>query len=328
MTHAPNEFDIINTYFAPLSVLEQGAFSLTDDGAVLDTPDDQKDLVITTDSLVEGVHFLTTDLPQNIAAKLLRVNLSDLAAMGAVPAFYSLAIALPSNLSASWLEAFSRGLAGDQKEFGITLIGGDTVSSSGPLTLTITAIGFVEKGAALRRNGAKVGDDIWVSGFIGDGALGLKVAKNDIPKISEKIKKYLLSSYRTPYPRTLLGPMLVNNVHAAIDISDGLISDLGHICEMSGVGADVQLNGIPMSFATKQIVTKEANYIDLVLGGGDDFELLFTADNTFIDIAKDISRKSNVGLTKIGKIVEPEVIRILKADGAEYHIDKVGYSHF
>jgi thiamine-monophosphate kinase len=323
-----NEFNLIKTYFSPLCAAEKGAFGLTDDGAVIQLSPFQNNLVITTDTLVEGVHFLTENLPEDIAAKLLRVSLSDLAAMGATPAFYNLAISLSANLSVNWFKAFTESLEKDQLEFGITLIGGDTVATTGPLTLTISAIGFVKEGGALRRNSAKVGDDIWVSGFIGDGALGLKVAKNEIVNISNSNKQYLLSRYSRPYPRTLLGPMLVGNIHAAIDVSDGLIADLGHICQTSGVGADVNVDTIPMSAASKQLVAVQPQYIDLILGGGDDYELLFTANNTFADLSEDISIRSNVKLTKIGKIVEAKIIRILMPDGNEYPLDKTGYSHF
>lgn len=327
MTERPSEFDLIRTYFAPLSALEKGAFNLTDDAAIIE-PAKGQSLVVTTDALVGGVHFLTDDQPEDIAAKLLRVSLSDLAAMGATPAYYNLAIAVPPDLTATWFKAFCQSLAADQKEFGITLIGGDTVSTEGPLTLSLTAMGYVETDKGLRRSGAKIGDDIWVSGSIGDGALGLQAAMGTLSGLDKQDEDYLLSRYRQPCPRTKLGPNLIEFAHAAIDISDGLIADLGHICETSHVGADIQINAIPLSEVAKKRVEQSPGLIDLVLGGGDDYELLFTTNVSFSAISPSIALSSDTILTKIGTITEGPSIRLFDFKGEEYALTKKGYSHF
>jgi thiamine-monophosphate kinase len=321
------EFEIIKTYFSPLSRSEKGAFNLTDDAAVIEIPDGFS-MVVTTDTLVEGVHFLSEDLPENIAAKLLRVSLSDLAAMGSIPAYYNLSIATKSGTSSDWFKAFAEGLLADQMQFGITLIGGDTVATSGPLTLSLTAMGFVKKGNAISRGGAKSGDDIWVSGLIGDAALGLRAATGKLSFVSEKNKKYLISRYTKPVPQTLLGPKLSNHVNSAIDVSDGLIGDLDHICEISKLGADIQIDDIPLSRVAKSVVTEKPDYIDLILSGGDDFELLFTADESFSVIAKSLTKMLDVNLTKIGAMVDRRSIEIFDKNGDKYFIQNNGYTHF
>jgi thiamine-monophosphate kinase len=267
-------------------------------------------------------------LPENIAAKLLRVSLSDLAAMGSVPAFYNLSIATKLGTATDWFKAFAEGLLADQIQFGVTLIGGDTVATSGPLTLSLTAMGFVEKGKAIRRGGAKLGDDIWVSGLIGDAALGLRAAKGKLSSISEENKRYLISRYTKPIPQTLLGPKLSDYVNSAIDVSDGLIGDLDHICETSKLGADIQITDIPLSRAASILVNEKPDYIDLILSGGDDFELLFTADKSFRGVAKSLAKMLDVHLTKIGVMVRRRSIEIFDENGNEYFIQNNGYTHF
>jgi thiamine-monophosphate kinase len=327
VTRKLGEFEIIKTYFSPLSRSEKGAFNLTDDAAVIEIPDG-KSMVVTTDTLVEGVHFLSEDLPENIAKKLLRVSLSDLAAMGSVPAYYNLSIATKLGTTSEWFKAFSEGLLADQIQFGVTLIGGDTVATSGPLTLSLTAMGFVKKGKAISRSGAKLGDDIWVSGLIGDAALGLRAAKGKLISISEENKNYLISKYTQPNPQTLLGPKLSGHVNSAIDVSDGLIGDLDHICETSKLGANIQITDIPISRAASIIVTEKPHYLDLILSGGDDFELLFTADKSFRTVAKSLTKMLDVSLTKIGVMVSRRSIEIFDENGNKYFIQNNGYTHF
>ncbi len=323
----PNEFETINKYFAPLCKSEPGAFNLTDDAAIMDPPAGQS-LVVTTDALVADVHFFPADPAHDIAAKLLRVSLSDLASMGAVPAHYTLSIAVPPEQNAAWFIAFSQGLAENQSEFEITMIGGDTVSTPGPLTLSLTAIGYIEKGKGLRRNGAQAGDSVWVSGTIGDGALGLLAAENKIPNLSNDDCEYLIQRYRQPIPRTRLGPNLIDIAHAVIDISDGLVADLGHICETSGVGADIQITDIPLSKAARGALAKNPDLLDMILSGGDDFELLFTTKQNFAETANDLTDKSGVALTKIGEIKQSRTIRLIDRAGNEYTLHQKGYTHF
>jgi len=321
------EFGLIETYFAPLTKSVEGAFNLGDDAAVV-VPPAGKSMVITTDTIVEGVHFFSDDSPGDVAAKLLRVSLSDLAAMGSVPAYYNLSIAMTKLISDQWLEKFTNGLKADQDKYGIFLIGGDTVSTLGPLTLTVTAIGFNEVGKTLRRNGAKIDDDIWVSGSIGDAALGLKVAQGKLNHISEAQKKYLVNRYKRPDPRIELVPNLVSGVNAAIDVSDGLIADLSHICSESKVGADIHISSIPLSRAVRSVIKHEPSYLELVLRGGDDFELLFTADRSIRDSFQPISKNLDINLTRIGSIVDTRSVRIFDHSGVEFLQKINGYTHF
>lgn len=216
------EFERIKRILAPLAVGSAGAFDLTDDAAVFPTEPD-RDLVVTTDTMVAGVHFIGTEPPQLIARKLLRVNLSDLAAMGARPQYYTLNIALPSTTEDEWLEQFAEGLEADQGRFGITLAGGDSVSTPGPVTLTVTAIGSVPRGQALRRSGARIGDRILVSGTIGDAAFGLLALTGALPPLPDAARDRLIERYRLPQPRVALGERLTGIAHAAIDVSDGQI---------------------------------------------------------------------------------------------------------
>ena len=322
-----NEFKTINKYFAPLSESVQGAFNLTDDAAIIDPPAGQS-LVVTTDALVAGVHFLPDDPAEDVAAKLLRVSLSDLASMGAVPAHYTLSIAVPPTQNSSWFKAFSAGLAENQHDFKITLIGGDTVATSGPLTLSLTALGYIEKTKGLRRNGAQAGDSIWVSGTIGDGALGLLAAENKLASLDRANCEYLIQRYRRPNPRTKLGPNLIDIAHAVIDISDGLVADLSHICEISEVGADIQIADIPLSPAAVEGLEKNPVLLDLILGGGDDYELLFTTDPNFAGIFEEVADKSEVALTKIGEITLAKTIRLFDQKGHEYMPHQKGFTHF
>ena len=239
-----DEFTLISELLAPLSRGESGAFDLTDDGALLALSEGCC-LVMTKDILVSGVHFLTHDDPGLIARKLLRVNLSDLAAMGASPRAYLLGLALPRATEEGWLRGFAGGLALDQAEFDVSLIGGDTVSTDGPFTASLTALGEVRTGAALRRSGALPGDLLFVSGSLGDSALGLAVLTGVLKGLDAAAEAMLHDRYRLPRPRIDLGLRLYGLAHGLIDVSDGLIADLGHICEASGHGVTGRLSVAP-----------------------------------------------------------------------------------
>jgi thiamine-monophosphate kinase len=321
------EFNLIEKYFLPLSKGGTGAFNLKDDAASLDLPANQS-LIVTTDALVENVHFLSSDSPKDIAAKLLSVNLSDLAAMGAKPLSYNLILGASKNITERWIKSFSDSLATEQRKYSISLIGGDTVRSNGPLFLGITAMGFLEKGTELRRFGAKFTDDIWVSGVIGDAAAGLKIATGELGVANKDYEQYLLSKYRKPIPRIDLGLKLKGIANATIDVSDGLISDLAHICRFSKLGANVFIESIPISEALVEVIKVDRNYYELVLNGGDDFELLFTADKSSYDEILSISNNLGVPITKIGELNRLDRINILDSDGVDYNLKKFGYSHF
>ena len=227
-----DEFGIIAKYFAPLA--GEGAFGLKDDAALLPARPGQ-DLVITTDTITEGVDFFAFDPSADIARKALRVNLSDLAAKGAVPAHYLLNLSLPHTITPDWLAGFADGLAQDQQEFGISLLGGDTGATDGPLTIAVTAFGFVPQGKMVRRNGARIGDAVYVTGTIGDSGGGLAIFKREKHSLSDADRDALIARYRVPQPPVAFAAKLRAIAHASVDVSDGLIADLGHIASASGV---------------------------------------------------------------------------------------------
>ena len=278
-------------------------------------------LVLTKDAMVAGVHFLNGDPAGQIAQKLLRVNLSDLAAMGAAPIGYLLALARPRDIEDEWLASFCAGLAADNAEFGISVLGGDTVSTPGPLTLSLTAIGEVPKGEALLRSGARPGDDIWVSGSLGDAALGLAVLQGTL-QVTEPVRSHLIDRYRLPRPRLALGQALRGIAHAAIDVSDGLLADLGHIVETSAVGAKIRIDLLPLSSPDL------SGAQDAALSGGDDYELLFTAAPSQRDAIEGLAEKLDLPITHIGQMRTAPGIRVLDAAGAEVHPERTGWQHF
>src|SRR5260370_6116295 len=228
------EFGRIARFFAPLA--GPGGLGLKDDAALIDCAPGHR-LVVTVDAIVAGVHFLPEDPPGLVARKLLRVNLSDLAARGARPVHYVLATAFPATLGDDWVERFAQGLAEDQRLFGVDLLGGDSVATSGPAVLSLTAFGEVAAGAEIRRGGALPGDHIWVSGTIGDAYLGLKVLRGEYPELAAEHREALIARFQLPEPRTALGPRLAGTAHAMCDVSDGLLADLGHICDVSELRA-------------------------------------------------------------------------------------------
>src|SRR5690349_11979564 len=248
------EFERIRRFFAPLAA--PGALGLRDDAALIDGPDGQH-YVLTADAIVEGVHFLSEDPPAQVAQKLLRVNLSDLAAKGAEPVGYLLVTALPRARDEAWLEAFAAGLAADQARFGIGLLGGDSTATDGPATLSVTALGRVASGRAVLRSGARAGDSIYVSGTLGDAALGLQALRGELPGIAAEARDFLAGRYRLPQPRLALGQRLVGVAHAMMDISDGLVADLGHIVEASGVGAVIEAALLPLSPAARSVIAAD-----------------------------------------------------------------------
>jgi len=335
----PDEFELIKRHLAPLSAKEPGAFLLTDDAAVLPSKAGLE-TVITMDTLVSGIHFLESTAPEYIASKAVRVNLSDLAAMGAQPAAYTLSLALPEHIQAGlhpqvdgvWLERFCEALAVEQELFGVTLIGGDTVSTPGPLTLTITAIGYVEQGQAIKRSTARAGDLVVVSGTIGDAAFGLLALKGELEALSAPSLEILIERQHRPGPQIALGRSLLNFANAAIDVSDGLVQDLGHICTASGVSAVIELEKIPTSAALDEALRRSSFVKSDVLGGGDDYELLFTIPPECEAGLQTISKERNVILTVIGKVHQEtgaigEVIVIDHA-GMPLDVMVTGFRHF
>ena len=321
---ALGEFGRIARFFAPLASGAPGALGLTDDAALVDCPPGER-LVVTVDAMVEGVHFLADDPPELVARKLVRVNLSDLAAMAARPVGYFLTTALPKFRGDDWLAGFAAGLAQDQAEFGITLLGGDSVSTPGPVSLTLTALGRVPAGAEVRRGGARPGDLVFVSGTVGDGALGLEAAQGKLDGVLEPADvAYLADRYRLPRPRVGLGPRLSGLASAMMDVSDGLVGDLGHICEVSGVAGVIEAGQVPLSVAAAKLPDR----LETILTGGDDYELLFTVPPERRDAVTAAADAAGVPVTTIGRIEAGQGVRVLDGEGREMTLAGIGWRHF
>jgi thiamine-monophosphate kinase len=314
-----DEFGLIAKYFSPLTKGYAGAHNLTDDAAFI-TPVAGKVLTVTTDTLVEGVHFLPHTAPDLVARKALRVNLSDLASKGAKPFAVMLNSVFPRDFGSDWIGRFAAGLSQDLDAFDCCLIGGDTVASVGPLTIGITAFGWSDPACCPHRSGAKAQDDIWVSGTIGDGGLGLLAAQGKLPDPGGALQ----SRYDLPEPRIALGQAIAPWVSAAMDISDGLLQDLGHIGKASGLGAEVFVSLIPLS----------ASYGHSGYGGlaaltmGDDYELLFTAPADHADQLLRLAQTANVDITRIGRMMVPMGIICRDQDGQDVTPLRRGWQHF
>ncbi|HYC13390.1 MAG TPA: thiamine-phosphate kinase [Stellaceae bacterium] len=319
------EFERIARFFAPLAAPE--GLGLVDDVALIEGPPGFQ-YVLKTDAIVEGVHFLRDDPADQVAQKLLRVNLSDLAGKGATPVGYLLTTSLPRERDETWLEAFAQGLARDQREFGIALMGGDSVSTVGPVTLSIAAIGRVRRGEAVLRRGAVPGHAVFVSGTLGDAALGLKAIRGELTGLSAEERAFLADRYRLPRPRLTLGQRLVGIAKAMMDVSDGLAADLGHICEVSGVAAVVEVARLPLSPAARTAITATPALIASAFSAGDDYELLFTAPPDAEERLAALSGELGVPVTRVGRIEAGAGVRILDAKGADIPLTGAGYRHF
>ena len=317
----PSEFALIAELFAPLSKNAPGAFGLTDDAAVLEPPPGHE-LVLKTDAIVEGVHFFREDPPGTIGRKALRVNLSDLAAKGAEPAGYMMALLLPAWPDMAWLRAFVDGLAQDQARFGVSLMGGDTSATLGPLAVSISAFGFVPRGAMIRRAGAAPGDLVFVTGAIGDAGGGLSVLKENRSDAFPE----LVGRYRLPEPRLALGKVLRGVASAALDVSDGLIADLGHIADVSNVRIEVEAARVPLSSALRKLWSEDA--VVRAATSGDDYEIAFTTPAARRADVDAVAKRSGIAVTEIGRVVKGEGIALLDRSGKEIAIANSGYTHF
>lgn len=327
MAARPGEFALIAEYLAPLAESCPGAFSLTDDAAVLQVTSGQ-DMVVTKDAIVAGVHFLADEAPDVVAARALRANLSDLAAMGARPTVYLMALALPPAIDADWLAVFVRQLAADQDAYGIALAGGDTVATPGPLTVSITALGEVRTGQALTRSGAQTGDRVFVSGTIGDAGLGVAMLKGDMGKDPAGDMSPAIQRHRFPEPRLDLGQRLVGLASAAIDVSDGLVADLAHLCRASDRGAEIRADTIPLSAAVRASIADDPSWRAKALTSGDDYELLFTVPPNVVDDVASASQLAGVPVADIGVVVEGPGVTAFGPDGAPMTFAAEGYAHF
>lgn len=325
MSEGRGEFDLIARYFRPLAGPE--GLDLLDDAAVAAPPPDGEHIVVTCDTMVAGVHFLPGDPPDAIGHKILAVNLSDLAAMGARPTHYLLATSFPSVPADDWLAAFVQGLRRLQDEAGVVLIGGDTTRTTGPLTLTLTAFGHVPGGQALRRSGARAGDLVFVSGTIGDAALALHLARDgDTTGLTGNAA--LFQRLQRPRPRVALGQALVGLASAAMDVSDGLVADLGHIAAASGVGAVVRSDALPLSTEAVALLAEQPALMAQVLTGGDDYELLFTIPPERRAAARAAAQRAQTQIKEIGVVRAEAGVVALDRAGDPVPLSEFGYRHF
>jgi thiamine-monophosphate kinase len=322
-----DEFDWIDRCLRPLAADSPGALDLLDDVAVVaERPG--FDLVVSADAIVEGVHFRTDDPPELIARKLLRVNLSDLAAKAAEPYAYMLTIAWPRRFGWPERRAFAEGLRLDQQAYGLKLLGGDTTSTPGPLCASVTIFGRVAAGALVRRAGARAGDVVLVSGTIGDGWLGL-AASEGLAGVSADQAAFLLDRYRLPQPRNALAGALRGHAHAAADVSDGLIADAGLIATASGLAISLDLDRLPLSAPARAWLATQSDQVvarlDLA-AGGDDYELVCAAAPEQADALVEAARAAGVAMTAVGQTMAGAGVRVL-VGGAERQPPRAGYRH-
>jgi len=323
-----DEFERIRIFFAPLAGRPAGAkfgdaFGLTDDAARI-TPDSDLDIVVTKDLIVEGVHFLQSDPPERIARKRMRVNLSDLAAKGAGARGCVLGCAWPESWTDGMVERFAQGLHTDQEIYDVQVLGGDTVSTPGPLVCSLTMLGTVPKDRMVLRSGARPGDAVFVTGTIGDACAGLKILRLHADGAEpDPEHEYVRDRYQLPQPRTALAPHLPGLATAAIDVSDGLAADAGHIARASGVTIDIQISDVPVSRAARAV---EDNRVTLITGG-DDYEILFTAPRSKRDRIAALAQETGIAITEIGAVSQGTGLRILDTDGTLVPIMRPGYRH-
>ena len=325
---ASGEDSLIARYFRPIAT-DPGAFNLDDDAAALRPSGD--DIVVTTDAIVEGVHFLANDPPDTVARKALRVNLSDLAAKGAVPAGFVLTLAL-RDTDEAWLKPFAAALGEDAKQFACPLLGGDTVSTPGPLMISVTAFGRVPAGKMVHRNGARPGDRVLVTGTIGDAALGLAVlggGKVHAAITDATARDQLIARYRVPQPRTALAAIVRDHASAAMDVSDGLAGDLTKLCAVSGVSAAIDIASIPLSDAARDLLLCGIVGIETLIAGGDDYEILCTVAEDRVDAFVQAAQRAGVAVTSIGMVVAgTDAPKFLDGQGGEIMLKRRSYSHF
>jgi thiamine-monophosphate kinase len=320
---------LIARYFRPLATAP-GAFGLGDDAAVV-TPPPGSDLVLTTDGVISGVHFFPDDPPGDVAHKVLRMNLSDLAAKGARPVGFLLLVALPAETDEAWIAAFAAGLGEDVKHYDCPLLGGDTDRTPGPLSVSIAAFGAVPHGKMVRRSTAQAGDSVVVTGTIGDAALGVRMRKEPALakrwRLSNALRDHLLRRYLLPEPRNALAEAVLHHASAAMDVSDGLAGDLAKLCRASGVAAEIDAARVPLSDAARAAVAAESALIETVLTGGDDYEILLTLAPEKFSALRAAAQGTGVAVTEIGRMTAGQSTRILR-DGKALSFAQPSYSHF
>ena len=317
------EFEFIRNKLAPLSAGEPGALGLTDDAALL-MPQTGQEIVLCSDMLVAGTHFLESDAFDVVAQRAFLSNLSDLAAMGASPIGYLNSVCWPSSTTDEQRDLFVSGLEAAQSEYGLALLGGDTTSGKGPLVVSMTMVGEVQAGTALKRGGAKPGDDVWVTGTIGDAALGLAIARGHLDK-----QDFLLARYQSPTPRLEAGICLRTIASACIDISDGLVADAGHIASTSRVQLNIEAAMVPLSSPALLWLEKEGEAgLKKLLSAGDDYELVFTAPHDKASEILALKSECGVEISWIGGVSEGEGVSVRDEEGEDMKIDSSGFTHF
>lgn len=319
-----SEFSLIKKYFAPFA--GNGSFELRDDAAEI-VPSKGMSLVITQDAIAEGIHFFADDEPRLIAKKALRVNLSDIAAKGATPKYISLALGLGRYWSETWVAEFAKGLCEDCTTYNIQLTGGDTFTTGAGYVISITAIGELPSGQYVSRLGAKPDDALYVTGQIGDGALGLLARQNKFDDLGNEDKSYLINRYLLPQPRTELSQAILKFATASMDISDGLVGDLEKLCNASNLSAIVEVKNIPFSEASRRIMESESNYLKTALTGGDDYEILFTVNPVDCDAFENAISSMPFPVKRIGTISSGQGVKVFDTEGQVIEFDKTSYDH-
>jgi thiamine-monophosphate kinase len=311
------EFDLIDRIRARARQRDDVALGIGDDAALLQVPSGMQ-LVVTADTLNAGVHFPEATAPADIGWKSLAVNLSDLAAMGATPAWCTLSLSLPE-ADGNWVDAFLDGFLELADQHALALVGGDT--TRGPLSISVTAMGLLETGSALRRDGARVGDDVWVTGTLGDAAAALEVLL-----AGREPWAFLRKRLDRPVPRVAAGQRLSSLAHSCIDLSDGLLADLDHVCGRSGVGAEIELGKLPASIDLAAL--DPGDRMRWQASGGDDYELCFTASPRNRELVMQALDFTDASATLIGRIVAGQGVKAFDAEGREWHPLRSGYEHF
>lgn len=325
------EDSIIQEFLAPLAAGYPGAFGLKDDCATI-APLPGHELVVKTDPVVEGVHFLRGTAPEDIAWRALAVNVSDLAGKGASAVGYLMALALPETPKREWLARFASGLGEAQHAFGCHLMGGDTDCRPGPLSVSITVFGSVPTGRMVRRGTAQAGDHLFVTGTLGDAALGLALLKEaalaqrlglEAGETSELVHRFL-----RPRPRLALGPLLLGHASAAMDLSDGLMKDCGRMCAASGVAAQLRVDALPLSDPARKAVAKDAAWFQAVAAAGDDYEILVAVPGAKVDSFVEGAAALDFPVTRIGEVRAGSGVRMERPDGSEMIFERTGWDHF
>ncbi len=329
-TGASAEDRLIATYFRPIAT-HPGAFDLTDDAAAI-APPPGCDLVLKTDGVISGVHFFHDDPADAVARKALRINLSDLAAKGAAPLGFLLSIGLPARMPPDWLKSFAHGLRQDAEHYRCPLLGGDTDRTLGNITIYIAALGTVPHGTMVRRKGARPGDIVVATGTIGDAALGL-VLRQDASaaarwKLDAAKRDRLLGRYLLPQPRNAIAEVLRRHASAAMDVSDGLAGDLAKLARVSGVGAEIAVESVPLSAAARAAVAAEPAVIETILTGGDDFEVIATIAPDKFEALRREAAAAGVAVAQIGTVTAGQGVHFRAPDGHMLAFKRAAYSHF